>query len=148
MFLDNKPINFASSFHFNAYRVGQYLKKIAVSRGLVHYQGYVKDIIQDAETGLVTSIIVNEENIKTDFVIDASGFTRLLIGKKLKLPWYSFSDIFVMNKAIPFQLKHSKPNPDLVTRATLMKAGLTWQILLRERVGAGYIFNDSFITET
>lgn len=148
MFLEKKPINFSSSFHFDAFRVGQYLKKLALKRGIIHHEGHVKDVIQDQETGLVISLIVDEETIKVNFIVDASGFERLLIGKKFKSQWNSFSDFLIMNKAIPFHLKHSKSNPDLVTRATAMNAGWTWQIPLQERIGAGYVFNDSFTTET
>lgn len=148
LFVSKKTRNFLSSFHFDAYRVGKYLKKIALQRGVIYMEGEVRDTIQNSETGLVTELNVNGELISSDFIIDASGFSRLLIDKKFKSEWHSFSNFLVMNKAIPFHLKHKKANPDLVTRSTAMNAGWLWQIPLQERIGAGYVFNDNFINET
>lgn len=141
---DNK--SFDSSFHFDTYKVGQYLRKIALSRGIVHKEGLVKGIIQDAETGNVTSILVNDEQIAVDFLIDASGFSRVVIGKKFGSQWQSLKAYLPMNTAIPFHLKHQRANPDLVTRATAMSSGWVWQIPLQHRIGAGYVFNSDFLT--
>ncbi|HRM14770.1 MAG TPA: tryptophan 7-halogenase [Acinetobacter parvus] len=137
---------FDSSFHFDTYKVGQYLRKIALRRGITHKQGLVKEIIQDAETGHVTSILVNDEKIALDFLVDASGFSRLVIGKKFNSHWQSFNKYLPMNTAIPFHLKHQQSNPDLVTRATAMSSGWVWQIPLQERIGAGYVFDSNFLT--
>lgn len=78
-------------------------------------------------------------------MIDASGFSRLLIENELKMPWFDLIDRLVMNKAIPFHLQHQLEHPDLVTRSTALSAGWVWQIPLQKCIGSGYVFNDQFI---
>ena len=138
--------NFGASLHFDTFRVGQYLKEIALSRGIIHVEEKVQDFSLDVETGNVTAIQLLERNIPCDFVVDASGFSRLLIGKKYEGKWHSFADILPMNRALPFHLQH-QDKIELVTRATAMSSGWVWQIPLQERIGAGYVYHDQFITD-
>ncbi len=140
-----KNYNFLFSLHFDSYKVGQYLKKVALSRQIFHHEGIVQDILLDSETNYAKALNIDGKIEECDFLIDASGFSRLAIGKKLQTDWISFQDRLVMNTAIPFYLKHSTENPDLVTRATAMSSGWVWQIPLKERIGAGYVFDDRFI---
>lgn len=138
--------NFGASLHFDTFRVGQYLKKIALARGVIHVEGKVQDVILHPETGDVTAIQLADRDILCDFVIDASGFSRLLIGQKYKSQWCSFSDMLPMNRALPFHLMH-EDKIELVTRATAMSSGWIWQIPLQHRIGAGYVYSDQFITD-
>lgn len=146
MLMAGQNKNFASSFHFDTFKVGQYLRKIALQRGVIHRESMFREIIQDNQTGLVSSIVVDEESIHVDFVVDATGFSRKILGEKLKSSWQSFQDYLPVNTAIPFHLKHQQKHPDLVTRSTALNAGWVWQIPLQQRVGAGYVFDQNFIT--
>lgn len=143
--LDGKN-NFGASLHFDTFRVGQYLKKIALSRGIVHVEEKIQDVELDAETGGVAAIQCLNQKINCNFVVDASGFARILIGKKYQGQWCSFADMLPMNRALPFHLAH-QDKIELVTRATAMSSGWVWQIPLQERIGAGYVYNDQFITD-
>ena len=140
----SKSTDLLSSIHFDSHKVANYLKKIALQRGVVHTDAKVLDTPQDG-AGAVTQIVTTEGNFPADLVIDASGLARLVIGK-LGVPWESFSDYLLMDRAIPFYMKHPEPNPSLVTRAIAMKAGWMWQIPLVHRVGAGYVYSSRFTT--
>lgn len=148
LFLNQRNKDFSSSFHFDAYKVGQYLKSIAIKRGVKYRPEEVKEISRDSVTGNVTLLHTAQEKYETDFVIDATGFSRLIVGHKLEGKWKSFKDTLTMNTAIPFHLKHSQKNPDLVTTATALSSGWVWQIPLQERIGAGYVFNRDYINES
>ncbi|MEN5173147.1 MULTISPECIES: tryptophan halogenase family protein [Acinetobacter] len=138
--------NFGASLHFDTFRVGQYLKKIALARGILHIEKKVEDFELNSTTGYVSAIQCVDEKISCDFVIDASGFSKLLIGKKYQSTWCSFADTLPMNKALPFHLPH-RNKIELVTRATAMNSGWVWQIPLQERIGAGYVYHDQFISD-
>lgn len=137
----------ASSFHFDSHRVAQFLAKKAIQRGVLHVQTKVNDIYFNNQ-GFAEKILTEQGEFLTDFIVDASGFSRLVIGKQLKSQWNSFKDYLWLDRAIPFHLPHFDKNPELVTRATAMKAGWMWQIPLQERIGAGYVFSSEFTTET
>lgn len=140
--------NFGSSFHFDAFQVSQYLRTIALGRNIRHIEDNLLGISRNSLSGDIEQLHLTKQTLVCDFVIDASGFSRLLIEKELKTSWHDLSNRLVMNKAIPFHLPHRLKHPDLVTRSTALSAGWVWQIPLQHRIGAGYVFNDQFINPT
>ncbi len=135
------------SLHFDSYRVAEFLKQVAISRGVVHQQGKVETVTRD-DLGLVKSLQVadvdgSKQSIDLELMIDASGFARLGVGKTEGAKWRSFKDYLLMDSAIPFHMPHPNKHPALVTRAIAMGAGWMWQIPLIERVGAGYVFSSA-----
>lgn len=144
--LTNGDQGISSSLHFDSHKVAKFLAKKAKERGVSHIQTKVKDILFD-EQGMAEKIVTENGIIDTNFIIDASGFSRLIIGNKLKSNWKSFKEYLLLNSAIPFHIPHQNNQPELVTRATAMNAGWMWQIPLVERIGAGYVFNSEFTSE-
>ncbi|UUT23017.1 MULTISPECIES: tryptophan halogenase family protein [Pseudomonas] len=136
----------SASYHFDSHRVAAYLKKVALSRGVIHRSVRV-DALTLNERGNVRAIQFKGGTLDVDFVVDASGFARLGIGKAYGAPWRSFSDYLPLDRAIPFHLHNPAKNPALLTRAISMKAGWMWQIPLIERVGCGYVFSSKHIDE-
>lgn len=135
-----------ASYHFDSYRVARYLKKIAVSRGVVHRTARI-DALNLDKGGYTRSLQFDGQKLDIDFLIDASGLARIGIGNTYGRRWESFSDYLLLDRAIPFHLPNPHKNPELLTRAVSMKAGWMWQIPLIERVGAGYVFSSKHIDE-
>lgn len=100
--------NFASSFHFDTYKVGQFLRNIALKRGVIHKEGLFKDVNRNVESGNISAFYVDDEYIPVNFVVDASGFSRQILGKRLEAKWETFKEYLPLNSAIPFHLKHKK----------------------------------------
>lgn len=142
----DKTAGIGSSFHFDSHKVAEFLKDKATQRGIIHTACKVKDVQLD-ENGNAKTIQTDVGDFATDLLIDATGFARMVVGKKLNSKWHSFKKYLWLDKAIPFHLSHQGKNPELVTRATAMKAGWMWQIPLVERIGAGYVFSSEFSTE-
>lgn len=144
--LANTASGLSASYHFDSHRVAKYLEKIAVSRGVIHRRAKVLDV-QLNEQRQATALNLSDGQLAIDFLIDASGFARLVVGKQLETRWHSFSPYLLLDRAIPFHMSHLTPNPALLTRALAMNAGWMWQIPLVERVGAGYVFSSAHIDE-
>jgi tryptophan halogenase len=145
--LDTKNAGIVPSFHFDSYKLAGYLKKVALSRGVQHLDAVVDEVVFD-EKGFARELRTADERIALDFLIDASGLSRKVIGKKgMESEWVSFKDYLLMDCAIPFYMPHPQPNPMLVTRAVTMNAGWMWQIPLVDRVGAGYVFSSKHLSE-
>ncbi|MGJ7505098.1 tryptophan halogenase family protein [Variovorax sp. ZT5P49] len=138
----------SASFHFDSHKLADYLRRVAVSRGVVHQQARVEELMCDAQDMARGVRIDDGEIIDLDLLIDASGLARLGIGKKLGIRWRSFSEHLLLDRAVPFHMPHPQQNPSLVTRAIAMPAGWMWQIPLVERVGAGYVFSSAHTDET
>ncbi|SDZ68536.1 tryptophan halogenase [Variovorax sp. YR266] len=138
----------SASFHFDSHKLADYLRRVAVSRGVVHQQAHVEELMCDAQDMARGVRIDDGEIIDLDLLIDASGLARLGIGKKLGIRWRSFSEHLLLDRAVPFHMPHPQQNPSLVTRAIAMPAGWMWQIPLVERVGAGYVFSSAHTDET
>jgi tryptophan halogenase len=137
---------FRTAFHFDKQRLVTYLGTIAQSRGVIYRKTSVDALVLN-EQGYTYALAVEGERLNVDFVIDASGFERIGIGKTYNAPWCSFSKYLLPDRAISFHTQKRFKNPELVTRAVSMKAGWMWQTPLLERVGAGYVFSSNHIDE-
>ena len=144
--LESGTADIIRSFQFDSYKIAKYFKRIALSRGVTHRDDIVDEVVLD-ERGYAKQLRIGPELVDVDFLVDASGLSRKVVGKTLKGKWCSFKDYLLMDSAIPFHMAHPQKNPALVTRAIAMNSGWLWQIALQERVGAGYVFSSAHITE-
>jgi tryptophan halogenase len=143
-----KTINSAYSYayHFDASLYGAFIRGVAEQRGATRTEGKVKEVIQDAETGDIRSLVLESgEVISGDLFIDCSGFRSFLLGKTLGVEWQDWSKWLPCDRAFAVASKRDKLSP--YTRSTAMEAGWRWRIPLQHRTGNGYVFSSSFISE-
>jgi tryptophan halogenase len=149
LMVENPIINFESlsyfSIHFNASKIANYLRDVAVSRGVIRVEGVV-DLIKEDETGGISELIIRDQSIPVDFLFDASGFSRFVIGNHYKSKWKSHSDKLPVDSAVPFFIPIDDKEPiPTYTEAIAMKYGWMWKIPTVERYGCGYVFDSSLI---
>ena len=144
--IDYKPKGQGFSYHFNARLLAKYLKSLAIERGVNWVEGIVDEPIVD-ESNNIIGLKTIDSIIDTTFVIDCSGFKRLLIGNYYKSNWISYESHLKVNTAIPFFLPHTLTNIRTTTKSIAMKYGWMWQIPLQSRKGCGYIFDSNEISE-
>ena len=136
----------AWAVHFDARRLADYLKSIGLSRGIHLVDDVVEGFDQD-ESGNVRQVLLKDSHpVVTDFVFDASGFHRVVIGKLFKSEWKSYREFLPAKRALPFFL----PTTDEIgpyTGAVAMKYGWMWRIPVQERYGCGYVFDSDFISD-
>lgn len=135
------------SLHFDARAMAKYLSELAISRGVIHIDGIIKDFAQDINGNVVEIKIEDGLDIKSDFVFDCSGFARIINKNIFNTKWKSFSENLPAKKAVPFFLDIDKENIPAYTESIAMEYGWMWKIPLQHRYGCGYVFDSDYITE-
>lgn len=135
----------STALHFDAAKFITFLERIAESRNIKNVDAEMVSLSRD-EHGYVTALHLSTgHTLSCDFVIDASGQHRRILGRELGVEWLSRRDELPMNRALPFWLP-AEPETRPYTRAIAMSAGWMWQIPVEGRVGAGCVFSDKFAT--
>jgi tryptophan halogenase len=134
------------AYHLDAGLYGAFLRGLAEKRGAVRTEGKVLEVIQDAESGDIRSLVLESgETISGDLFIDCSGFRSLLLGNALGVGWEDWSKWLPCDRAFAVPSERDELSP--YTRSTAMEAGWRWRIPLQHRTGNGYVFSSSFIGE-
>jgi len=137
---NNPPVN---QYHFDTFKLNDFLIKIAKDKGIKIIEDDIVDIILD-DDGSIDKVIGQKNTYKSDFYIDATGFKRILMNK-LNVKWISFSKYLKLNSAITFPTL-DESNYNYWTLAKAMDAGWRFKIPVWGRHGNGYIYDKNFIT--
>jgi tryptophan halogenase len=142
------PFNFKTdvAYHFDATKFGLWLKNFyCLPKGLNHIKEDVNSIEQD-ETGAIKSL--NNKHF-ADLFIDCTGFQSLLLGKTLKEPFESYSDLLPNNSAWATRMPYKDKEKQLegFTNCTAIENGWVWNIPLWSRIGTGYVYSDKFVND-
>jgi len=147
------PFPVSYGYHFDAYLVGEVLKKSAITLGVEHIQATVERVKQ-AQNGDIASVVTTEgSTIEADFFIDCSGFASLLIGKTLNVEFDSFSESLFNDSAVVMPSKHDCDDAGRVsaigsqTTATALSNGWAWEIPLSNRIGNGYVYSSNYLSD-
>ena len=128
-------------FHFNTFKLNQFLQDLCKSRGVKITDDEILDVTIN-EDGIDT--LIGQKGVyKSDFYIDCTGFKRLLISK-LGAKWQSYSKYLKLNEAIAFPTGDTDEYTPYTT-ATAMSSGWMWRIPVWGRHGNGYIFDNNFM---
>lgn len=134
------------AYHLDTYKVGQYLKRKAISTSKCKYvDDVVKGFKQD-ENGFVKYLITKSgRKIKGDMFVDCTGFARVLIDKVEKNKWVSYKDNLLVDSALNFNYKKEEDEPiKNYTHAWAQKNGWCWEIPTQTRMGCGYVFSSQY----
>ena len=132
------------AFHIDAKKLGDFLQNESVKRGISIIDGIVVDAIND-DLGNISKLILEDGvTINCDFVVDCTGFKRVLIGKHYKTTWSSVSKYLPATSAIACKLP-IKSDPVPYTEAIAMNYGWAWKIPLQNRYGCGYVYDSKYI---
>jgi len=136
------------AYHFDAHKVGEYFKKIALENGIKLQTGTITDTNLNPKNGELQKVILKDgTEIESDFWIDCTGFNRVL-SNAVGAEWVSFSEYLPVNSALVYthQYEEGEKIPN-VTTAWAMPNGWMWQIPTQERLGCGYCYSDKFVSE-
>jgi tryptophan halogenase len=130
------------AWHLDARLLAKFFSEIALSRGIK----IIDDVaisFNENSLGEISSIVLENQTLDCDFVVDCSGFQRLIIGKHYNSKWEDLTDTLPCDEAIAFFM----PKNDLVTysRAEAMDFGWSWKVPLQHRYGCGYVYDSKYI---
>jgi tryptophan halogenase len=133
-----------NQYHFNTFKLNEFLQKLAKGKGINLFDDNIVDIQLD-ENGYIVSVIGTKSIYKSDFYIDATGFKRILMNK-LGVKWKSYSQYLKLNSAITFPTGDEE-NYNFWTLSKAMSSGWRFKIPTWGRHGNGYIYDNNFITQ-
>jgi len=135
------------AFQFDASLYARYLRGIAESRGVERIEGKIVEVEQDGESGDVTAVkLEGDRRVEADFFLDCSGFRGLLIEGALKTGYDDWTRYLPCDRAMAVPCA-SGGGFTPYTRATARTAGWQWRIPLQHRIGNGYVYCSSFISD-
>ena len=137
------------AYQFDATLFGPFMREHGIKLGVERVEGLVTQVERDPESGDVTALVLKDgRRFEGDLFVDCSGFRSLLIGGELEEPWEDWSHWLPCDRAAAMPCAHVPGEPlRPYTTATAMPAGWRWQIPLQHRMGNGYVFASSFLSE-
>jgi tryptophan halogenase len=138
------------AYHLDAGKFGPFLRKHCIDKlGVRHlYDEIVR--VESKDTGDISHVVTNSGQILTaDLYIDCSGFSSLLIGKHLGVPFLSQKDVLFVDKAWAVQIPYAADDAPIAsaTVATAQSSGWVWDIGLTTRRGVGYVFSSRYVSD-
>ncbi len=142
----NFPFAPSYGYHFDAHKLGGFLREWAVAKGIEHRPLKVVDV-EMTDGGDIAALLCEEgERIDGAFFVDCSGFASILAQQKLGARFISFGENLFNDRAVVMPTSHGEPlRPQ--TESIAMKAGWRWSIPLTTRVGNGYVYSSRHISD-
>ncbi len=140
---ENFPFDVHYGYHFDAVLLGQFLRKKAIARGVVHRVCHVVQVQQD-DAGNIVAVVSDTGDVHTaDFFVDCTGFASLLLQKTLQTPFVSYRNNLLNDAAVamPSDIGEKIPSE---TVSTALNNGWAWKIPLTNRYGNGYVYSSQF----
>jgi tryptophan 7-halogenase len=138
---------YSYAFQFDAGLYAAFLRNLAEGRGVVRHEGRVVEVQQDAQSGFVTGVRLDDgRHVAGELFIDCSGFKGLLIEEALQAGYDNWSHWLPCDRAVAVPCAISGPVTPY-TRATALDAGWVWRIPLQHRVGNGHVYCSHYISD-
>jgi len=134
------------SQHINAERASEYVRdNIALPNGVVHIQSKVQEVITTVDDNIDYLVLEDGSIIKSDLFVDASGFHKLLVGKRPTKDYVNNT----VNSAWVCQLDYTDPESEMVnyTQSIAQDYGWLFKIGLYHRMGSGYCYDSNYISD-
>jgi len=140
---DSFPFRIGYGYHFDAHLVGAFLRDHAVGIGVRHLQRRVLDVA--VTDGMVTHLVAEGgEEIAGDFFVDCSGFRSVIAQEALGVPFRSFADNLLNDRAVVLPTPSDAGGTNCHTTSTALRHGWAWDIPLTSRTGNGYVYASGY----
>ena len=136
------PFGPGYGYHFDAHKVGAFLREVATARGVRHLRRRVLDVAV-ADGDVAALVLEGEERVEADLFVDASGFRARIAQQALGLEFLPFAANLFCDRAVVAPTA-ADAAPLAQTTATALSNGWAWRIPLTARTGNGYVYSSSY----
>lgn len=133
-------------YHLDNRRFAAFLEKYALEQGIKLIDDLVTDVSTN-ENGIAELHLESGNIWLADMYVDCSGFASVLLGKKLKEPFISYTDSLYCDRALIGGWDRTDEPVHPYTTSETMDAGWSWQIEHLERINRGYVYSSDFISD-
>ncbi|MCL1128665.1 tryptophan 7-halogenase [Shewanella sairae] len=138
------------AYHLDAAELGKLLKKHAMEKlGVQHLYADIDQVKLDDEGYIESVVSKSGTSYAADFFVDCTGFSSLLLGQSLNVPFVSKADYLTVDSAVVLQVPHATEESDITTHtvSTAQESGWIWDIALQSRRGTGYVYSSKHSTK-
>ncbi|MEO7578526.1 MAG: tryptophan halogenase family protein, partial [Massilia sp.] len=132
---------------FDAALYAEFLRKIALARGVRRTEGRITEVTRRADGGVDRLTLSDARVVAGDLFIDCSGFASLLLGRALGEPFVDYGRWLPVDRAWACPSEPVGKDLTPYTRATALDAGWAWRIPLQNRVGNVHVIASRYIDE-
>ncbi|MBD3729609.1 MAG: tryptophan 7-halogenase [Sphingomonadales bacterium] len=133
-------------YHFDAYKLGHFLRDWAVARGVRHLPLKVAEVALAGQGEVAALLAEDGTRIEGDIFVDCSGFRSLIAQQALGGEFIPFAENLFNDSAVVMPTPHREaPRPQ--TDSIAMSAGWRWSIPLTSRVGNGYVYSSRYLSD-
>jgi hypothetical protein len=137
---------FRYAYHFDAALIAQYLRDLAIGRGVQHVVADVNEVVVDPRGHIEKVVTDTGAELRADLFLDCSGFRGLLINQALNEPFISANDVLLCDSAVALPAQHHPDGLRPYTSANARGDGWIWEIPLYHREGAGFVYSSQTTT--
>ena len=135
------------AYQFDTLQYAPFMRAHAEKRSVTRLEGRVVDVVQDGESGRITSVKLDDgREVHGDLFVDCTGFFGLLIEQRLGAGYDDWSHWLPANRAVAVPCESAGPLLPY-TRATAHAAGWSWRIPLQHRTGNGHVYSSQFLSD-
>ena len=132
------------AYHPDAGKFAPFLQRHCTTKlGVRHILADVGEV-RLAEDGDIACVVTAQAGaIDGDLFVDCTGFSALLLGKTLGVPFRDCGDVLLCDTALAVQVPYATPDDPIAshTISTAQRAGWIWDIGLPTRRGVGYVYS-------
>jgi 2-polyprenyl-6-methoxyphenol hydroxylase-like FAD-dependent oxidoreductase len=142
----NFPFPPSYGYHFDAHKLGAFLRDWAVRQGIAHIAARVEEVERAPGGDVAALLCAGGRRVEGDVFVDCSGFRGLIAQGALGIPFISFAENLFNDRAVVMPTPRDAAYVPQ-TESIAMSSGWRWRIPLTTRTGNGYVYSSRHIAD-
>lgn len=138
------------AYHLDAGAFAEVLKDHCKNKlNVAHRIGTVDDVLLTSDGAIQSVILKDGAKVNADLYIDCTGFSSLLLGQHLDVPFISADQYLFNNAALAAHIPYRQEHDPIATHtiAAAQNAGWIWDIGLTHRRGVGHVYSTEYLSD-